>query len=66
MDIKASQRLITLREMSLEAQLQLFRLPVVLLLQGFPDGLQGLCSRAREPHHLQVRMFRPPVRLSGP
>ena len=45
MDIKASQRLITLREMSLEAQLQLFRLLVVLLLQGFPDGLQGLYSR---------------------
>ena len=52
--------------MPLQASLEPFCRRIILVIQGFADGFEGLRSVTGQAHFDKVRMLRPLVRLSGP
>ena len=65
-DMERPEGQIVLAVMPLESVLQPFRRRVILSLQGFPNGPQGLRSFSGQARGHQVGMLRPLVRLTGP
>ena len=65
-DPERSQRHVCLAEMPLQAALKLFGSPVILSVEGFPHGLQGLGGLRSGARRNEVRMLHALVRLAGP